>query len=67
MEVLLRRHNHRVSRISAAAERSIPAKIVTERIDMRRLWISGMWPKGTERLRRSTAERSTWREEETAM
>jgi hypothetical protein len=31
-----------VSRISAAAERRIPAKMVAERIDMRRLWISGM-------------------------
>ena len=44
--VLERRQNHRVSLISAAAERRMPAKIVAEMRDMERLWTAGNGPRG---------------------
>jgi len=44
--VLERGQNHRVSRISAAEERRMPAKIVAETRDMERLWTAGNGPRG---------------------
>lgn len=58
-----RRQNHRVSRISAAVERRIPAKMVAEIRDMARLWVAGRGPRGTGRRRRKR-ERERWRRRE---
>lgn len=62
--VLERRQNHRVSRISAAEERVMPAKMVKEIRAMARLWKAGMGPSGTGRPDRFTRRRVKWRRRE---
>lgn len=57
-EVLRRRHSQRVSRISAAAESIVPAKITAERTDIVRLWRAGSGPSEIGLLR----WRRRWRE-----
>lgn len=59
--VLERRQNQRVSRISAAAERNIPVKMVADIRAIVRLWRAGMGPRGTGRRQR-TRERRRRRE-----
>lgn len=62
--VLVRRKNQRVSPISEADERRIPAKIVADMMDMERLWMAGMGPSETERLRRRRRDKKRWRKRE---
>lgn len=50
--VLVLRQNQRVSRISAAAEKRIPVKIVREIRAMKRECRAGIGPRGTGRRRR---------------
>ena len=54
-------HSHRVSRISAAAERRIPTKMTAEIRAMAKLCRAGIGPRERPRRRRVTARRM-WRE-----
>lgn len=67
MVVFVRRQNHRVSRISAAVEKSKPMKMKAEINATVRLWIAGMGPSGTRRLRLRRMERKRWRVMEAEM
>lgn len=63
--VLDRRHHQRVSRISANEDKRMPAKITAEVIDINRLWITGIGPRGIPLLHR-IKERKRWRREAAA-
>lgn len=64
--VLERRQDQRVSRISAAAEKMVPVKMVAEIRAMERLWSAGMGPNETGRVRRRRS-RKRWRKRERIM
>lgn len=59
-----RRHDHRVSRISAAEERNVPEKMVAEMRAMQRECAAGMGPRGRGRQRRK--KRRRWMNAEAA-
>nr|GMC99298.1 hypothetical protein CTI12_AA382470 [Ipomoea batatas] len=58
--VFERRQNQRVSRISAAVDRRIPAKIVNEINAMAREWSAGIGPSGNGRRWRNNRRRNRW-------